>query len=289
MLIGGILSATDPVAVVALLREMGVKKSLATLIEAESLLNDGTAVVVYSILLKAVQAGGLSEWLDESSEMGGWYVLWVAFRMSVLGPLLGLGLGVISVHWLEANAGADRDANVEVICTLAMPFLVFYLAETVPRRTKRLEPGRALASQRALALPRGVEHLPSPSRISLCATPSLSPWPTHCPLPPGFWRGDANEWRPRRRVLRPRLRLALRQDPGGPWRRALPSRVLGDGEHGHMHTPSTLLWRCPPLSIHCLSSRRLSLARDRTVTGMWLCHPAVLRLHCTAQPCIPRS
>lgn len=41
------------VAVVALLREMGVKKSLATLIEAESLLNDGTAVVVFAILIKA--------------------------------------------------------------------------------------------------------------------------------------------------------------------------------------------------------------------------------------------
>ena len=40
MLAGGILSATDPVAVVALLRAMGVKKSLATLIEAESLMND---------------------------------------------------------------------------------------------------------------------------------------------------------------------------------------------------------------------------------------------------------
>jgi len=39
-------------------------------------------------------------------------------------------LGMLSVRWLEANQGADRDANVEVICTLAMPFLVFYLAET---------------------------------------------------------------------------------------------------------------------------------------------------------------
>ena len=37
MLVGGILSATDPVAVVALLKELGVKKSLATLIEAEAL------------------------------------------------------------------------------------------------------------------------------------------------------------------------------------------------------------------------------------------------------------
>ena len=130
MLLGGILSATDPVAVVALLREMGVKKSLATLIEAESLLNDGTAVVVYSILLHAVRAGGLAAWLDVTSSVGYWHILWIVVRMSVLGPIFGIILGVVSVKWLEANAGADRDANVEVICTLAMPFLVFYLAET---------------------------------------------------------------------------------------------------------------------------------------------------------------
>jgi len=129
MLIGGILSATDPVAVVALLREMGVKKSLATLIEAESLLNDGTAVVVYSILLKAVEQGGLQAWLDDEGK--DWtHIIWVTVRMSVIGPIMGILLGVISVQWLELNQGADRDANVEVICTLAMPFLVFYIAET---------------------------------------------------------------------------------------------------------------------------------------------------------------
>ena len=50
--------------------------------------------------------------------------------MSVVGPLMGVFLGIVSVQWLELNQGADRDANVEVICTLAMPFLVFYLAET---------------------------------------------------------------------------------------------------------------------------------------------------------------
>ena len=129
VLIGGILSATDPVAVVALLREMGVKKSLATLIEAESLLNDGTAVVVYSIFLKAVTHGGLSEWLEYEGENGG-YILYFFFLMSVLGPLLGVAMGVLSVLWLELNQGADRDANVEIICTVATPFLVFYLAET---------------------------------------------------------------------------------------------------------------------------------------------------------------
>jgi NhaP-type Na+/H+ and K+/H+ antiporter len=46
-LTGVINSATDPVAVVALLKELGASKTLGTLIEGESLLNDGSAVVLY--------------------------------------------------------------------------------------------------------------------------------------------------------------------------------------------------------------------------------------------------
>jgi len=129
MLMGGILAATDPVAVVALLREMGVKRSLATLIEAESLLNDGTAVVVFAILLEAVQAGSLGAWLDERGQTG-WFILWSFIRLSVLGPLLGCILGILSVKWLQLSSASDHNADVEVVITIAMPFLVFYLAET---------------------------------------------------------------------------------------------------------------------------------------------------------------
>ena len=50
MLFGGIISATDPVAVVALLKELCAKKKLGTLIEGESLLNDGTAIVAFVVL-----------------------------------------------------------------------------------------------------------------------------------------------------------------------------------------------------------------------------------------------
>lgn len=49
LLFGSILSATDPVAVVALLHESGASKSLAALIDLESLLNDGSAFVLFLI------------------------------------------------------------------------------------------------------------------------------------------------------------------------------------------------------------------------------------------------
>ncbi len=50
-LTGALLSATDPVAVVALLKQGGTPKRLATLIEGESLLNDATAIVLFSLAL----------------------------------------------------------------------------------------------------------------------------------------------------------------------------------------------------------------------------------------------
>ncbi len=48
---GALLSATDPVAVVALLKQGGTPERLATIIEGESLFNDATAIVVFSLVL----------------------------------------------------------------------------------------------------------------------------------------------------------------------------------------------------------------------------------------------
>jgi NhaP-type Na+/H+ or K+/H+ antiporter len=55
LMLGAILSATDSVAVVALLKELGASKRLSTLIEGESLMNDGTAMVVFLVLFDMVE------------------------------------------------------------------------------------------------------------------------------------------------------------------------------------------------------------------------------------------
>ena len=54
LLIGASLSATDPVSVTALFRELGVGKRLLTLMEGESLFNDGMAVVAFSFLVVSI-------------------------------------------------------------------------------------------------------------------------------------------------------------------------------------------------------------------------------------------
>jgi CPA1 family monovalent cation:H+ antiporter len=65
LLFGAIISATDPVSVLALFKKLGLPKRLNTIVEGESLINDGTAVVVFKIIL-AIAAGATME-----TSMGG--------------------------------------------------------------------------------------------------------------------------------------------------------------------------------------------------------------------------
>ena len=51
LVFGALISATDPISVLAIFKDLGIDKRLAVIVEAESLFNDGTAVVLYTIVL----------------------------------------------------------------------------------------------------------------------------------------------------------------------------------------------------------------------------------------------
>ncbi len=55
LLLGAIMMPTDPVSVVALFEELGAPERLCTLIEGESILNDGVSIVLYAVLLSVLQ------------------------------------------------------------------------------------------------------------------------------------------------------------------------------------------------------------------------------------------
>ena len=59
MLFGALISATDPVAVIALFKEVKAPARLSTLMDAESLFNDATAIVIFGIVLSVIQTGAV--------------------------------------------------------------------------------------------------------------------------------------------------------------------------------------------------------------------------------------
>jgi len=122
MAVGAILSATDPVAVVSLFGSLGISPRLTMVIAGESLLNDGTAMVAFSLMLKGIEgtsmslAGAVSFFLN----------------MTVLGILEGIVLGGMGVFCIQACSckTADTDAMLQLMVLIALSYLTFFLAET---------------------------------------------------------------------------------------------------------------------------------------------------------------
>ena len=83
LLFGALISATDPISVVALFRDLGVSKRLAVIVEGESLFNDGTAAVVFQLIL----AGIVTNQFDPVTGLGHFLLV------SVGGGLTGLLIG----------------------------------------------------------------------------------------------------------------------------------------------------------------------------------------------------
>ena len=115
LVLGALVSATDPVAVVALFRRLGVPRRLQVLLEGESLFNDGTAIVMFNLMIAVALAGQFSfasSVRDFITVSGG-------------GVLIGMALGVI----VSQVIARIRDPLVETTLTTVLAFGSYLVAE----------------------------------------------------------------------------------------------------------------------------------------------------------------
>lgn len=117
---GALIAATDPIAVIALLRETGVTGRIRFLIEAESLVNDGAAAVLFTLILAWAAHDGSAA----GGPLGG---LWALAGIAGGGVLVGLVVGLAAV----AVAGTSDDHLVETALTAVSAFGSFLVAQRI--------------------------------------------------------------------------------------------------------------------------------------------------------------
>ena len=113
---GALISATDPVAVIALFRSLGVNKRLTTLVEGESLFNDGAAIVIFGL---AAAGGAGFNFADALVEL---------LTVSLGGVGVGLVLGYLVSTVVLKNLD---DHLIETAATLALAFGAYIAAEQI--------------------------------------------------------------------------------------------------------------------------------------------------------------
>ena len=115
LVLGALVSATDPVAVVALFRRLGVPRRLQVLLEGESLFNDGTAIVMFNLMVAIALEGRF----DLATSVRDF------ITVSGGGVLIGIALGVLASQLI----GRIQDPLVETTLTTVLAFGSYLVAE----------------------------------------------------------------------------------------------------------------------------------------------------------------
>jgi monovalent cation/hydrogen antiporter len=117
LVLGAVVSPTDPVSATAIIRRLGVSGRIATILEGESLVNDGTALVLYRLGIAATVAGALSPTRAFAQ------FVWVSVGGVLTGALAARLVAVVR-RWITVS-------EVEITLSLIMPFVAYLPAERI--------------------------------------------------------------------------------------------------------------------------------------------------------------
>ncbi|MHC4873301.1 MAG: cation:proton antiporter [Planctomycetota bacterium] len=118
-LLGAILSATDPVAVISLFKQLGAPQRLTILVEGESLFNDASSMVVARVLTVVIAAGAVG-WSDAGNGVLSFFILFAG------GILCGIVMGMLTA-WVLGKI--ESDPLQEITLTTVLAYLSFLVAE----------------------------------------------------------------------------------------------------------------------------------------------------------------
>jgi CPA1 family monovalent cation:H+ antiporter len=116
LVLGAVIAATDAIAATATAKRLGLPRRITELLEAESLVNDGSGLVALRFTLALVVTG-----VTPTFAVG----VWTLFYLIAAGVAIGLVIGVV-VDWVQSRI---NDSPVEITISLITPYVAYLAAE----------------------------------------------------------------------------------------------------------------------------------------------------------------